>query len=172
MSSYIQKLAIVLSVTFAVSACNWSGDKEPTPNTAPEALSDSVSTSTDTVLMGQLAGSDGEGDELVFSLAAEPVNGSVTVAADGAYTYTPNAEFVGDDSFSFSVSDGELSDEGTISINVEVLQVSFRDSVRDAYSQSAQATPLAVNGRNYEQDVMNTAEFDDLVAAGEVSGND
>lgn len=172
MFSYIQKLAIVLSVTLAVSACNWSNDSEPEPNMAPEALSESVSTSADTAFMGQLAGSDSDGDELVFSLGSEPVNGSVMVDADGAYTYTPKAEFVGEDSFTFTVSDGELSAEGTISISVEVLQVSFRDSVRDAYSQNAQSTPLAVNGRNYEQDVMNTAEFDDLVAAGEVSGND
>lgn len=170
MFSYKQKLAIVLSAALAVSGCNWSGDS--VANIAPEALSESAVTTADTVLMGQLVGSDSNGDALTFSLASEPANGSVIIGADGAYTYTPAAEFVGDDSFSFTVSDGEFSAEGSISITVEVLQVSFRDSVRDAYSQNAQATPLAVNGRNYEQDVMNTAEFDDLVAAGEVSGND
>lgn len=172
MFSYTKKLAIVVSTAFALTACDWSSDSVEATNTAPEAVSDSVSTTADTQLMGQLEASDRDGDSLSFSLSSEPMNGSVIVDTDGSYRYQPDPEFVGDDAFSFSVSDGELNAEGTISIAVEVLQVSFLSTVRAAFEQESQSTPLAVNGREFEQDVLDTAEFDDLIEAGEVSGND
>lgn len=166
------RIAVIMSSLLVLSACGGSSDDEPMPNSTPRAVSESVTTTTDTPVMGQLTASDRDGDALTFSLGDEPMNGTVTVSSTGAFTYTPAAEYTGDDSFSFSVSDGDLSAEGTISITVEVLQVSFRSAVREAYAQDAQSAPLSVNGREYDQDVMDTAEFDDLVAAGEVSGND
>jgi VCBS repeat-containing protein len=38
--------------------------------------------------------------------APEPFNGTVLIATDGSYQYTPNAGFVGTDSFSYIVDDG------------------------------------------------------------------
>jgi hypothetical protein len=38
--------------------------------------------------------------------------------ADGSFTYTPNADFNGADSFTYTVSDGDLSDSGTVTITV------------------------------------------------------
>ncbi|NQU58563.1 MAG: tandem-95 repeat protein, partial [Rhodospirillales bacterium] len=51
-------------------------------------------------------------DDQTFSLAegegvAMAANGSVTVAADGSYSYTPNPDFNGTDSFTVQVADGE-----------------------------------------------------------------
>lgn len=172
MNSSKTRIALLISSMLVLSACGGSSDDEPTPNSTPRAVSESVTTTTDTSVMGQLNASDRDGDALTFRLEDEPMNGTVTVSSSGSFTYTPASEYTGDDSFSFSVSDGELSDEGTISITVDVLQVSFRSAVRESYGQDAQDTPLSVNGREYDQDVMDTAEFDDLVASGEVSGND
>ncbi len=45
-------------------------------------------------------------------------NGSITVAADGRYTYTPNANFNGTDTFDYTVTDGTLTDVGTLTITV------------------------------------------------------
>ncbi|MBA4192437.1 MAG: hypothetical protein C0467_31095, partial [Planctomycetaceae bacterium] len=54
-----------------------------------------------------------------FSLASGPANGSVTVYANGAFIYTPDAGFVGTDSFTYQVSDGYLnSAPATITIDV------------------------------------------------------
>jgi hypothetical protein len=45
-------------------------------------------------------------------------NGSVTISADGSFTYVPNAGFVGIDSFSFQVTDSVTPTTGTINVTV------------------------------------------------------
>jgi hypothetical protein len=166
------RLLVVLSSLLVLTACNGSSDNEAKVNTAPSATSQSVTTSADTALMARLIGSDAEGDRLRFTANMPPQNGQLEIAADGAFTYTPNAEYVGEDSFTFTVSDGLLTSTGTISVTINALQVSFRSLVREAYAQTAQAKPLAVNGREISQNVLDTAEFDDLVASGTVANND
>ncbi|CAM3701219.1 Ig-like domain-containing protein [Rheinheimera salexigens] len=166
------RLLVVLSSLLVLTACNGSSDNEPKVNTAPSATSQSVTTSADTALMARLIGSDAEGDRLRFTANMPPQNGRVEIAADGAFTYTPNTEYVGTDSFTFTVSDGLLSATGTITVVINALQVSFRSLVRESYAQTAQSMPLAVNGREISQDVLDTAEFDDLVVSGTVANND
>lgn len=47
---------------------------------------------------------------------------------------------------------------------------SYRQFVRDAYAQDANAIPLTVNDKEFTFDVMDTAEFDDLVQGGTIDG--
>ena len=75
----------------------------------------------DTVVTGQIAASDVDGDVLTFGLASNgsPAHGTVTVNPDGSYSYTPAANFNGTDSFTYTVSDGKGgTTSGTISVNV------------------------------------------------------
>ena len=44
--------------------------------------------------------------------------GSIDIASDGSYTYTPALNFSGIDSVVYTVTDGVLSDTGTLNINV------------------------------------------------------
>ncbi|RBI71228.1 hypothetical protein DQW77_12560, partial [Roseovarius sp. TE539] len=61
---------------------------------------------------GQAAGtvadatSDVDGDTLTHTVTGAPADGTVTMAADGSYTYTPDADFNGTDSFTYTVEDG------------------------------------------------------------------
>ncbi|WP_205699225.1 Ig-like domain-containing protein [Conexibacter sp. SYSU D00693] len=86
-------------------------------NDAPSAGDTTATTAEDTPLELQLAGTDVDGDDLTFD-AGDPEHG--TLACDGAdCTYTPAANFSGEDSFTFSVSDGHGgTDEATVSITV------------------------------------------------------
>ena len=64
---------------------------------------------------------DAEGDTLTVNTT--PVtnvsNGTLVLNADGSFTYTPNAGFVGTDSFTYEVTDGALtSNIATVTINV------------------------------------------------------
>ena len=53
---------------------------------------------------------------LTFS-ASSASNGSVSL--DGSFaTYTPDANFNGNDSFIFSVSDGELTSDATVTLTI------------------------------------------------------
>lgn len=88
-------------------------------NDAPLVSGSMVATNQDMAISGTLAASDVEGDTLAFSIRGAPQHGSLTLQANGAYTYTPIAGYNGADSFTFDVNDGHggLS-TGTVSIDV------------------------------------------------------
>ncbi|MCB0220014.1 MAG: VCBS repeat-containing protein [Chrysiogenetes bacterium] len=44
--------------------------------------------------------------------------GTVSIAADGSFTYSPPAGFTGSDSFSYQISDGQRTDDAEVSITV------------------------------------------------------
>ncbi|MGG7565377.1 Ig-like domain-containing protein [Rhodovulum sp. DZ06] len=50
---------------------------------------------------------DGDGDPLSVTSATTPANGSAAVQGDGSILYTPDAGFVGTDSFDYTISDGQ-----------------------------------------------------------------
>ena len=52
-------------------------------------------------------------------------------------------------------------------ITVEAQTVSTAAYVRDAFNQDERAQPLSVNGREFTDDVADTAEFADLVSEGQ-----
>lgn len=67
---------------------------------------------------------DIDGDPLTVTLVAGPTSGTVTFNADGSFTYTRGADFVGCDSFAYQARDGYppidngVSTVATVSINV------------------------------------------------------
>jgi len=88
-------------------------------NDAPVSQSQSVTTQEDTALGGQLSATDVDGDALTFSLQQQASNGTAVVQAIGAFSYTPNTNFYGSDSFTFIVNDGTVdSTDATVSITV------------------------------------------------------
>lgn len=88
-------------------------------NDAPVAGNGLAVTNEDTPYTGLLIMSDAEGDVLTYSVEQSPSKGMVVFNADKTYTYRPNANESGTDSFTFKVNDGKLdSQTATISINI------------------------------------------------------
>jgi hypothetical protein len=54
--------------------------------------------------VGTVGAVDPEGDALIYSLAQAPQYGTVQIAADGIYTYTPGVDFAGIDKFTVAVT--------------------------------------------------------------------
>ncbi|WP_145575564.1 tandem-95 repeat protein, partial [Vibrio crassostreae] len=79
-------------------------------------------TDEDTPVSGTLSASDEDGDDLSFSKATEPSNGTVVVDENGDWTYTPNENYNGNDSFTVVVSDGQGGTD-TITVNIGVTPV-------------------------------------------------
>jgi len=79
-----------------------------------------VVSSADGVLNNPITGdSDPEGSPLTAALVGSPSNGTISLSAAGGFTYTPNADFSGVDSFTYRASDGALnSDLATVTIVV------------------------------------------------------
>src|SRR5581483_6440649 len=88
-----------------------SGGGQRGPNTPPAAASDAWTTPEDTPLKvnapGVLANdSDANGDHLTAALVSGPGHGTLNLAPDGSFTYTPAANFNGADSFTYKANDG------------------------------------------------------------------
>ncbi len=101
-------------------------------NDAPVAADVSETTNEDTPLNGTLVATDVDGDTLTFTKATDPTHGTVTVNTDGTYTYTPDANYFGPDSFTYTVSDGN---GGTVTKTVSIDVTSVNDvpvAVNDA----------------------------------------
>ena len=53
--------------------------------------------------------SDVDGDSLTAVKVNNPTHGVVVLAADGSFSYTPNSNFTGTDTFSYKASDGQAT---------------------------------------------------------------
>ncbi|MGD8588884.1 MAG: cadherin-like domain-containing protein [Chromatiales bacterium] len=97
-------------------------------NDPPVAVDDQYSTDEDSVLnvpssTGLLANdTDIEGDDLSATLDKAPAYGTVLVNTDGSFTYTPNPDYNGPDSFGYLVADGDgASDTGAVTLTVNAV---------------------------------------------------
>ena len=95
-------------------------------NDAPVAVDDAYTTDEDTVLTvlvvdGVLANdTDVDGDLLSAILVDDVSNGTLALADDGSFVYTPAENFFGTDSFTYKASDGTLeSDIVTVTLTIE-----------------------------------------------------
>ena len=93
-------------------------------NDAPVAVDDAVSVAEDTVFTSTVDldfnDSDVDGDALsgVAGSFATAQGGTLVLAADGSYSYTPAADFNGIDTVTYTVTDGALTDTATLTITV------------------------------------------------------
>ncbi|HBC3355440.1 TPA: tandem-95 repeat protein [Vibrio parahaemolyticus] len=82
---------------------------------------DSTNVVEDTPTIINVLGNDTfEGADKVVSLDAEnsPKNGTVIVNNDGTVTYTPDDNYVGEDTFTYVVTSGGVSESTTVTVNV------------------------------------------------------
>ena len=123
-------------------------------NDAPVAQHGGANGSEDTPISGALVATDADSPSLTYALGTQAAHGDVVVNADGSYTYTPNLDFNGADSFSFKANDGALdSNVATVSLTVSPVndapsfakgadQVSNED-VRGAQAVAGWATAIS-----------------------------
>ena len=94
-----------------------------TLNFAPSASSVKISAYAGVDRTDFLPAKDPDGDKMSFSILSQPSNGKITLldASSGKFTYSPEKNTVGEDSFSYRVSDcyGNVSDVITVSLDVK-----------------------------------------------------
>lgn len=102
-------------------------------NTAPTAGNQTIATNEDTPLPVTLSGVDAEQCDLQFAIVSGPAKGTLGAitnngcttgspnADTAVLTYTPGANLNGSDSFTYSVSDGSLTAQATVSITLNAV---------------------------------------------------
>jgi VCBS repeat-containing protein len=89
------------------------------PDQAPVVEDKTFYMTLDSVFNGFLNATDPDGDNVAFSVVTEPVHGTLTLTYDGKFVYTPNANYTGEDSFTYIANDGILdSNTGKVTLNI------------------------------------------------------
>jgi VCBS repeat-containing protein len=152
--SYTPNSGFTGTDTFTYTAGDGSATDEATvtinvtaDNQGPIAANDEYEMEQDTTLTIEAPGvlfndSDPEGDPLTAVLVTGPTNGTLTLNADGSFTYTPTTGFTGADSFVYQASDGSEESEATVTITVNPFQ-SGPIVFNDAYSTGEDITLTA-----------------------------
>jgi hypothetical protein len=126
-------------------------------NSAPAANAQSVTTVRGQAVAVTLSGTDANGDAITFAIVTQPANGALSGTAPNL-TYTPNANFVGTDSFTFKVNDGKV-DSTAKSVTITVTAPSNTNTAPTANAQSVatvrgQAIAVTLSGTDVDGDAI------------------
>jgi trimeric autotransporter adhesin len=141
-------------------------------NDAPEADDTAATTDEDTAVTITLTGSDVDGDALTFAVAAGPADGSLGAISQltdttAEVTYTPDADFNGSDSFTFTVNDGTV-DSAAATVEITINRVNDAPEADDtaATTDEDTAVTITLTGSDVDGDALTFA-----VAAGPTNGS-
>lgn len=122
----------------AVMALSIRGKEDKAPVAQDSALETYKNLSNE----GKLLVSDPEEQPLTYTLVRQPRRGTVELREDGSFTYTPNKNKVGVDSFTFTAADpaGNVSREATVTVQIlkPTDHKQYRDTVGEDCRFSAQ----------------------------------
>lgn len=125
---------------------------QPGSNQAPVAQDSLVQLLEDTTATGFMEASDADGDALTFSVVSQPNQGVLTLLdpAVGHFSYAPNPDTSGLDSFSFTASDGNATSQtATVSLQVAAVNdaptLASADLSTDRNTASSPASPTVTD---------------------------
>jgi VCBS repeat-containing protein len=146
-------------------------------NDAPLAVDDSYDTNEDTALSvlapGVLGNDTDPDDDLLTALTlSDPLHGTLSFNASGAFTYTPEVNYHGPDSFDYQISDGFFT--STATVNLTVNSVNDPPIALDDSASTDQDTPVTTgnvlgNDSDVEGDVLYVDSYDDSATLGLVT---
>ncbi|ACV26435.1 Ig-like domain-containing protein [Kangiella koreensis] len=127
-------------------------------NKSPTTSDYEFSVDEDSSIVEYVEATDPDGDEIVFSIVSQPDSGSVSITSAGQFTYEPNADFNGQDTFTFEAEDTYGgSSEGSVSITINSVNdaptassVSLTTTVDKAVSGSFNASDVDGDELTYE----------------------
>lgn len=126
-------------------------------NDAPTASDDSYTISEDSALVIVAPGvidndSDVDGDSLSSLIDTSTNDGILVLSSDGSFTYTPNANFVGSDSFTYHVNDGTL-DSNIATVDITVSSENDAPVAQDDQAETQQNVPVRIDVLENDFDV-------------------
>ncbi len=139
-------------------------------NAAPTAVDDTVTTPEDTPVSGNVLtnDSDSDGNPLSASVVSGPFHGTLSFAASGAFTYTPNANYNGPDAFSYAASDGAASTNANVAITVGAVNDApvAGDDTAEVNQKSSVEIPVLANDSDVDGNTLVPGDFGSISPAG------
>jgi VCBS repeat-containing protein len=119
------------------------------PPSAPVAVDDAASTNEDTPVVINVAANDSDADgDLAAGSAVVvlgPENGTLAKNDDGSFTYTPNANFFGTDSFTYKIYDEGGLESNTVMVTITVNPVNDAPVAKDDTLAAVEDSPLYIS---------------------------
>jgi VCBS repeat-containing protein len=130
-------------------------------NDTPIATDGTLNVAEDVATTGTLLGSDIDGDVLTYSIVENGKKGTVTItdANAGTFSYQPNPNATGTDSFTFKINDGTV-DSQTVTVDVNIAAVNDAPvAEKDQYTVAEDATlnitsSILANDTDVENDAL------------------
>ena len=122
-------------------------------NPAPTATNDAATTNEDTVVAIPVLANDTDpdGDPLTVTTATA-LNGTVSIGPGGVLTYTPNANFNGEDTISYVISDGN-GGTSTATVRVTVNPVNDVPVAGNDTATTNEDTPVTIGVLGNDSDL-------------------
>jgi hypothetical protein len=146
-------------------------------NDAPRAAADSYSTDEDTLLAVSAPGllsndSDPDNDTVTTTLLTTSAHGALTLNQSGAFSYLPDANYHGQDSFSYRIGDGDLVSADTW-VTLTVISVNDPPIAANDFAGTQVDTTLRIpaavllgNDTDIEGDLLSISHVDGNSARG------
>jgi VCBS repeat-containing protein len=156
----------------SVSPATVSITVTPAPG-SPIAKDDSYTTNEDTTLtIAALGGvlsndTDAEGDPLSAVVGVKPANGTLTLNSDGSFSYLPNSNYNGTDSFTYRANDGQHN-SGLATVTLSITPVNDAPTVTVGIRYGVENTLLSVaapgvltNAKDVDHDTLTAVPVSD-----------
>jgi hypothetical protein len=116
-----------------------------TENQSPIAYDQGLSVDANDKVVIALVGTDADNDTIQFAIVSNPSDASLDNfdTSKGTVTYTPELDYVGNDSFAFKVIDDKAAESNTATVNVAVNEINQTNQAPQAFDQSTNETNLS-----------------------------
>ncbi len=121
-------------------------------NDAPIAVDDAAGTPEDTQVSIDVLDNDSDVDsEISIASFTDPANGTVE-EIEGELVYTPEENAFGVDTFTYTITDGELTDTATVTVTVGSVN-DLPDAVDDLGVETDEDTPVWIDVLDNDSDI-------------------
>jgi CSLREA domain-containing protein len=141
-----------VTVTDSAGVPGWA-NSNVTVNAAPVADDGGLTTDEDAPANGNLRATDSDNPSLTYSIVTNPTKGVLSNfdSATGSFTYTPNANENGADSFTFKVNDGQIdSNVATESFTINPVNDAPTANPQSVTTDEDTAKPITLTGSDIE----------------------